>query len=111
MHLRSTLGPGAADRVFQIPGSPPLTLRALTRALSTALSTQLGQPTRVLGRSFRQGGATTLLEGGAARADVAAMGRWKGVGMISVYASAASQSSRAAAASRAMGPKSASPRC
>ena len=52
MRLRSQLGPGAADRVFQIPGSPPLTLRALTRALSTALSTQLGQPTRVLGRSF-----------------------------------------------------------
>lgn len=111
MHLRSTLGPGATDRVFQVPGSPPLTLRALTGALSTALSAQLGQPTRVLGRSFRQGGATSLLEGGAARADVAAMGRWKGVGMISVYASAASQSSRAAAASRTMGPEAAAPRC
>ena len=111
MHLRAKLGPGAADRVFQIPGSPPLSLRALTGALSTALSTHLGRPTRVLGRSFRQGGATTLLEGGAERADIAAMGRWKGVNMIPVYASAASQNSRAAAASRAMGPKSASPRC
>ena len=111
MHLRAKLGPGTADRVFQIPGSPPLTLRALTGALSTALSTHLGRPTRVLGRSFRQGGATTLLEGGAERADIAAMGRWKGVNMIPVYASAASQNSRAAAASRAMGPKSASPRC
>ena len=111
MHLRAALHPGPTDRVFQVPGSPPLSLKSLTGALSTALSTHLGRPARVLGRSFRQGGATTLLEGGAARADVAAMGRWKGVGMISVYASAASQNSRAAAASRAMGPTAASPRC
>ena len=46
-------------------GSPPqLTLRWLTGALSTALSTQLGWPTRVAVHSF----ATTPLEGGAERA-------------------------------------------
>lgn len=110
MHLRAGLGASPGDRLFQIPGSPALTTKALTGALSAALSTHLGRPARVLGRAFRQGGATTLLEAGAARGDIAAMGRWKGINMIPVYASGAAQSARAAAAGRAMGPAAAAPR-
>lgn len=110
MHRRSQLSPTPGDRVFQVPGSPPLTLKGLTGAVSAALSIHLGRPVRIQGRAFRQGGATTLLAGGAERADIAAMGRWKGVDMIPVYASGAAQSARAAAAGRAMGPTAATPR-
>ena len=96
MHLRAQLNPEPGDRLFQVPGSPPLKLKGLIGALLVALSIHLGRPAKIQGRAFRQGGATTLLAGGAERADIAAMGRWKGVDMIPIYASGAAQHAREA---------------
>lgn len=62
----------------------------------------LGRP-HLTGKCFRRGGASGMTESGAARADIAAHGRWKSVQMVETYSNEQSKKARAIALNKSLG--------
>ena len=98
MCMRLELGE-ASSLLFQAPDERPLTAKLLCRVLAECVFTGSGglfRP-RFVGRSFRRGGASSMMLGGASIPDITGMGTWKTPGMVNVYANEQSREERAVA--------------
>ena len=108
MHTRrDVLGMDGSTRpaVFCLPDQSPLTSTALTRSISSWLG-ELGVTDAVVkGRTFRRGGASALMASGAARSDVALVGRWRTQRMTEVYSNDMAKRARRLEMSRRMAPQ------
>lgn len=104
MHLRRDLG-GCPGPVFAVPfGSGSLSCKELCEHLREWATVATGEPApKVVGRTFRRGGTSSMVAGGASRDDIRRAGRWKSDGMVDTYSSAASKQARAILDSRALG--------
>jgi site-specific recombinase XerD len=107
LHMRRDLHPKKHEQqLFRVPGSPVLSCAALTSALARAVEQATGERQRLTGKSFRKGGASSLLAAGADRDDIKKAGRWNSGSMIEVYADRQAKQQRKAEVSRSMAPSS-----
>jgi hypothetical protein len=107
VHLRRDLQPKAHEsQLFRVPGSPALSCEALTSALTRAVEQATGERPRLIGKSFRRGGASTLLAAGTDRKSIEKAGRWTNGRMIEVYADNNAKRQRKTEVSRSMDPSS-----
>ena len=107
MHMRRDLQPKKHEQqLFRVPGSPALSCEALTSALTKAVEQATGERQRLTGKSFRKGGASSLLAAGADREDIKKAGRWNSGRMIEVYADRQAKQQRKTEVSRSMAPSS-----
>ena len=104
IHLRRDSMPAPGSRLFCLPSSAPLACSELLLAVQQWLSALGFVDPIVRGRTFRRGGASSLMAAGTPQVDVAAAGRWRSQAMPLVYSNAASMQSRAVEVSRQMAP-------
>lgn len=102
MHIRRDLCPGAETELFRVPRSPPLSCKELTAHLENWIEAAGHDRPKITGKAFRRGGASGLMASGAARADIAAAGRWRSVAMVETYSNRQSKAARALEVSRRM---------
>ena len=102
-NLARTSPASATDWMFAVPGESPVTLAQVVTYLQDALEALGHGRPHITGKAFRRGGASALVVSNAPAAAAAAAGRWKGLGMPHVYASAEAKRQQQLEISRAMG--------
>lgn len=100
----ATWGMQAHHPLFCLPGSRPLAVTELIESLEHAAGELAGHAVTIRGKSFRRGGASSLVASGAPLTDIQAAGRWRSAAMPDLYSSAASKLKRAIVMSRRMEP-------
>lgn len=104
MHARRRWGHAPEAPLFVCEDGKALSRPQLIKQLQDWLVPVLGYAPKITGRCFRRGGASAMLQGGAAVPAIMNAGRWKSAAMVGVYASKEAQRARAAEESRAMDP-------
>jgi hypothetical protein len=89
--------------LFNHPGGAPMELSTIVKFLQDWLEAMGHGRPLIAGKSFRRGGASGMVESGAARPEIAAAGRWRSAAMIDTYANAAAQRRSMITASAALG--------
>lgn len=102
IHLRRDLG-ATRPELFSLPhASAPLSCAALCRFVADGIAAVTGcDPPHVTGRTFRRGGAESMMVAGASRPEIMAAGRWLSDSMPALYAGRSATIESALLSSRA----------